>query len=369
MSAPNPAAVAPEKKPSRTGYRIGFATVGTLVLLILLLLPFSVGSILTTVLRPPNDSLEDVTSWSVNPTDGWADLIAVEIVAFDEIQQIVTLRVSGLHLCHQNCTYKDRVTLYSVTDDPEVLAFTPVSESITLSADRTEVIARFQFPMEGNLIHYPFDRYTIRLAVRVEREFADGTVTELTPEDLENHLLIMANEAIPRLGLNPPEIVDLAPYWAVPFEPKYGFISLLTLERPDYLKVLVVSVVLLIGAAASYAVFMRPFDQLIINAGALVLGVWGARTMLLGSYPPDVTAVDTALTTIILLLLLSISFRVLNYLHLKAGLSIFPWVKVPAPPSESAPPAAAGESAPAPGDPSDRPAGTPPPRETVPARS
>ena len=56
---------------------------------------------------------------------------------------------------------------------------------------------------------------------------------------------------------------------------------------------------------------MRPLDQLIINSGALVLGVWGIRSILLGSAVPGLTAVDISLSVVILFLLVTITARTL----------------------------------------------------------
>ena len=84
-------------------------------------------------------------------------------------------------------------------------------------------------------------------------------------------------------------------------------------ERPLYLTVLTGFLVVLVTAAAAHAVFPRPLDPLIINinAGALVLGVWGVRSILLGSDLPGMTVVDLALAVVILVLLATISARTL----------------------------------------------------------
>jgi hypothetical protein len=51
-------------------------------------------------------------------------------------------------------------------------------------------------------------------------------------------------------------------------------------ERPRYLRVLAVLLVLLIATAVAYSVLLRPPEDLIVNSGALVLGVWGVRAIL-----------------------------------------------------------------------------------------
>jgi len=85
-------------------------------------------------------------------------------------------------------------------------------------------------------------------------------------------------------------------------------------SRPLYLQVLTVLLVLLVTAAAAYAVFLRPLDEIVINLGALVLGVWGIRAILLGTSVPGFTAVDLALAVVILVLLIAITTRALLYL-------------------------------------------------------
>ena len=66
---------------------------------------------------------------------------------------------------------------------------------------------------------------------------------------------------------------------------------------------------LLVTAAAGYAVFIRPFNELIVNAGALILGVWTVRSVLVPSTYSYFTAVDLSLSLVILFLLGAISTR------------------------------------------------------------
>ena len=99
----------------------------------------------------------------------------------------------------------------------------------------------------------------------------------------------------------------------------YLFVDVVRFSRPLYLQVLTVCLVLLVTAAAAYAVFLRPLDQLIINAGALILGVWGIRAILLGTTVPGLTAVDLALWAVILFLLVTITVRTLWLLEEGTG--------------------------------------------------
>jgi hypothetical protein len=89
----------------------------------------------------------------------------------------------------------------------------------------------------------------------------------------------------------------------------YSHVHLLALERPTCLRALAVVLTLLVSAAAAYAVFLRPLQELVVNSGALVLGVWGIRQILVpGSYN-FVTSVDLSLSLVILFLLGAITVR------------------------------------------------------------
>jgi hypothetical protein len=77
---------------------------------------------------------------------------------------------------------------------------------------------------------------------------------------------------------------------------------------------------LLVTAAAAYAVFLRPFQDLIINAGGLILGIWGIRGILTPSRVQYVTAVDLSLAVVIIFLLGAITLRALGFFYQRSEL-------------------------------------------------
>ena len=83
----------------------------------------------------------------------------------------------------------------------------------------------------------------------------------------------------------------------------------LTFGRPAYLEVLAVVLVLLIAISAALALFTRSVNELALGVGGLILGVWGIRSVLMPTSIPTVTAIDLALSWIILLLLLGFALR------------------------------------------------------------
>jgi hypothetical protein len=80
--------------------------------------------------------------------------------------------------------------------------------------------------------------------------------------------------------------------------------------------------VVLIAAAAAYSVFLGPLHDLVVNAGALVLGVWGIRAILPPSNINYITAVDLALSMVIIFLLGALMIWALLFAHDAAHLAI-----------------------------------------------
>ncbi|MDP8962012.1 MAG: hypothetical protein M3N32_10420 [Actinomycetota bacterium] len=60
-------------------------------------------------------------------------------------------------------------------------------------------------------------------------------------------------------------------------------------------------------------------SETLSNSGALVLGVWGIRAILLGSVVPGLTSIDLSLIGVILFLLITITVRTLWLLEERAG--------------------------------------------------
>jgi hypothetical protein len=173
------------------------------------------------------------------------------------------------------------------------------------------VTQTINLPIAGDPIRYPFDKYILALGIMVEHVLPDGTVQRLSPEDGRAYLNMSMQARIPRAVMRAPIALDGMQFQASGEVEPYAHLDLLTFERPAYVRVLTVLLVLLVTAAAAYAVFLRPLDQLIINSGALVLGVWGIRSIMVGSSAPGVTALDLALSVVILFLLVAITVRTL----------------------------------------------------------
>lgn len=180
-----------------------------------------------------------------------------------------------------------------------------------------------QLPVRGHPIHYPFDAYSLTVGVVLQRLRGDGPPQTLSATEARGHLFLSLQELLPHQTMIGPALLDRANIRAAadPFEYVEAFE--VKFERPRYLRVLAVMLVLLIASAAAYSVFLRPLHDLVLNSGALVLGVWGIRSILTPANLSYMTAVDLALSMVIIFTLGAITVRALMYAHDEAGMGLF----------------------------------------------
>ena len=301
------------------------------------LTPFAVFSLAQEV---STKSLSQAAHW-LTPTEaeqGEADSysrVHVDLVHADEVRHELTLRVSGNHICTYvepglarfQCRNQDVLTFYSVPDGLRRQEGIPPQARFELPADGSAVERELKLKFTGNPMSYPFDQYHLRLGILMERIFPDDRVVPLTEAEARGHLFVTMDEQMPRVKVLPPLRLDPMTLRPQRSNLQYTYGAEVRFERPIYLKVLVVLLLLLITATAAFAVLLRPFRELLLNAGTSVLGVWGVRALLLGNnFPSDVTVVDALLTSVVLFLLGVIAVRAFDYLHDRAGLNLFPWL-------------------------------------------
>ena len=87
---------------------------------------------------------------------------------------------------------------------------------------------------------------------------------------------------------------------------------------------LAVALVLLIGVSAAMALVTRGINDLALGIGGLILGIWGVRSVLMPQSIGTITAVDLALSWLILLLLLGLAIRAALHFHRQSELPA-PW--------------------------------------------
>ncbi len=299
----------------RAAYRLGFIATAALVLLVVATLPLSLTSV-------ADDLLVSVTGRVIPIAETPSDAAAkthirahIAVVGIDEVQLLASLRVSGHLICEPECGWSSRLLLFSLSDDDDTAEGVPPSASIVFPSTREAVAQTIDLPIQGQPIHYPFDEYSLTLGVVLQRIFSNGSVVTVPPAEAAGRLHLTVQELLPRevMTVDTPIPSEQVHRPNDPF--RYLHVQPLHFERPPYVHVMAVLLVVLIAAAAAYAVFLRPFQDLIVNVGALVLGVWGIRAILTPGNIFYVTAIDLALSVVIIFLLGAISVKALLYIH------------------------------------------------------
>jgi hypothetical protein len=313
-------------------YRVAFFVTALITLALVVTLPFSVKSVVDDILGSATGRVIPVTARGYEPTNANVPersrdhepnytRLHVAVIGIDEVQLEATVRVSGHHRC-PDCPFSHRVRLVSITEDDAEAHGLPASAAITLSGKDIAVSETLRLPLRGHPIHYPFDRYQMVLAVAYQRLYPDGR-REGIPSDLaDDRLFLTFQELLPRNTMSGPVPADrhLLRAGDDPFE--YGHAFQVEFERPRYVRILAVMLVVLIAAAAAYSVFLRPLPDLVINSGALVLGVWGIRAILTPASITYMTAVDLALSLVIIFVLGALTIRALMFVHDEAQMRV-----------------------------------------------
>jgi hypothetical protein len=91
----------------RLHHRVGFAAVATVLLLIVAMLPFAVGSAVTSIVQPSLFRLYNLTPPSTPPAPTHSRL-NISLIGLEQWSGLLTLRVSGTHVRNPQCDRDDR---------------------------------------------------------------------------------------------------------------------------------------------------------------------------------------------------------------------------------------------------------------------
>ena len=336
MSDESVIAADPPPRHSYTGYRVALAATVLLILGVLALLPFAINSMRQVLGRAP-DPLYDLASGEVvSPevaaaAEAGAPYINLGLVDLDEETAQITIAVSGNRNCGESCPTLT-MTFIALDNDADQRRGLPPSASLTLTPEERIFSAAVQLPVRGQPSLYPFDQYQLWLGVGGELSEGDGAPVEIQPGMLAGRAVITLQNRIPDMIVAPPQ--PIPPETLRAATDPYGFLAVqaLTVERPAYLKVLGVVLVTLIAVSAALALFTRGLNELVLGFGGLILGVWGVRSVLMPQGLPTITAIDLALSWVILLLLLGLAVRAALHFHRHSNLPL-PWSRREAGPS------------------------------------
>jgi hypothetical protein len=302
---------------ARLHYRTGVGLVAMLLLVVVITLPFTIGSMWDEMTGPPEGDVFHIgPSSEAEPTGPHARL-HLALVVFDDLTRLATMRITGEYVCPAPCTVQDRLLLFSLSEDEEATEGLAFSTVVPMPTGTQPVSTSVQLPLRGSPVRYPFDQYELWLGVVPEREETAGDVARRTNDDATGIWYLTFQEKLPRLALVGSQEIAPAQIETVDndrMDLHYAFVHRFTFQRPAYLRVLALTLVLLVTAAAGFAVFLRPLQELVLSAGGLVLGIWGIRSIISPGSQAFVSAVDLSLALVILFLLGAIAVRALAFL-------------------------------------------------------
>ena len=307
-------------------YRLALVFTIILVVFVIVALPLAVGSMLGTLFVTGENTYYDlktglpttIDAVEGNERDRTYLNLALTDLATDS--STVSLVVSGHRECSGTCPALD-LLLLSIDPSPVRRGMAP-SAALRVE-DAIDVFTQeIELPVDGNPSLYPFDDYTLRLAVAGASVNAAGTPTALTQANFADNLEISVQDQITELVMQPPIGFELPKVKDEDdlLEAIAG--QRLALTRPVYLQILSILLVLLIGISGLLALFTRSINDLLLGIGGLILGVWGVRSVMVPQPLPTLSVVDISLSSVILLLLIGLAIRVAIYFHHKSELHL-----------------------------------------------
>ncbi len=283
--------------------RAGFVLLLLAVGAAILVLPFALISLASSLRHPVAADAFHIAFPAASQDSTTA--INVRLVAIDETSQKVTLQVTGDRRCTTACGTSQVIQFFSLRADPQGSDGAPPSQDVSVPADG-EFNGSVDLPVSGGLGSYPFDNYHLVLGLALADTTPNGQVISVPASVARNQLDMSLDEQLPRFDLATPKAV-IGNYKFT--GAAVALAATVDLSRPLYLQALTIFIILFIAIASVYSVVTRAFKEVIATVGVVVLGVWGVRTLLVGGYPPDSTAVDLILIFLILVLLMILTVR------------------------------------------------------------
>lgn len=306
------------RSPRHLPHRAAFFVLAAFLLATLALLPVAFSSVIADVIENGNRTYFVLGDHQHQDPD--RVMLNLRMNGLDEWQRTVSIQVSGHRDCSAACTGTDRIQFISIplaTEDGEGL---PPYVFVTFPPGSRTVSDKLELPVSGRAIRYPFDTSRLELGVVAQRSNAEGGFRTLTEAD--RFLYLSLNGSIPRAIMQPPQAVPISRVFVDDPTWRFAGVWQINFTRPLYLQVVTIVMLVLVSLASVYAVILVPLRDLVISAGALILGVWGIRAIVLGTNLAGFTIIDLSLMLVILFLLVAITWRTLQHLHDRGELSV-----------------------------------------------
>lgn len=302
------------------GHRLALIATVALLVFVGVALPLAVRSMAVTLFGRQEAILYDLVAGGVVPPVVTVpprpdqSFVNIAVVALDPVMGVATLAVSGNRVCSAACPTVT-LTMFSLDDNAAQRRGLPPSATLMIAPDDLLFSQAIDLPVRGRPNLYPFDTYELWLGFSVVATRPDGQPINLQRAVVEEGVVVTLQSQLSHLVMDPPRAID--PNQASSITDPYDLplVEALYFQRPDYLKILTVLLVTLITVSGSIALFRRDVDDLLLGIGGLILGVWGIRSVLVSQPLPGVSAIDLALSFVILFLLLGLTLRLTRYFH------------------------------------------------------
>ena len=322
--ADQPAAPEPDRRRVQTLDRVALVQTVLLIGAVVLALPFALNSMVTQLTGQQETVLYDLPTAQPLPADTdspstpGTGLVRIAVIDLDEVNSSITLAVSGIRTCDPVCPRLD-LAVFALDTDPTVRRALPPYARLAVQPEDVMFSQTVELPMSGEPIRYPFDGYRLTLGVAAT-EVSDATQITLTPERSRDTMAFATQNQLTDFQMRPPVMVEPSRVVALPAPYQFLGVQALQFNRPVYLPILSVLLVLLITVSAMIAVAMWDLSTLVIGVGSLVLGIWGVRSILVPRPLPVITSIDLALALVILFVLLGLSVRAAWYFQRRSHL-------------------------------------------------
>jgi hypothetical protein len=310
----------------RSGHRVAFVLTLALIAVVLVSLPFALGSMRTQLFGEQAGDLYNLVSGQPLPPAAAAgtmrqSFFSISITHIDVGAQVVSLSIAADRTCPTACPTLD-ITLFAVANTAAARRGVPPSVTVTLRPIDQLFMQTVQLPIRGQPSLYPFDDWRLWLGLTITDVRPDGTRVPLTVAQMPSRATFTLQSLTPDFLLAAPTPIPMAQVASVHEPLPFAAVESLVFTRPDYLKVLSLILVVLITVSGLLALFTRSINELVLGVGGLILGIWGVRSILVPQPVPTITAIDLALSTVILLILLGLAVRAALYFHER---SEWPW--------------------------------------------
>jgi hypothetical protein len=232
------------------------------------------------------------------------------VTTLDETNGLLTIRVDGYQECRPTCEADEQLVVVALRTDELRGRHLPPAAIVPLPKVNGPVSQTVQLPVRIQAMRFPFDAFDLLLGLTLlQADDATGAQHRSAAEAGARMHVTLQSE-LPQMSMAPPQPRDAISLRTEEDRYEYFTLDSLRFSRWRAGQGLTVVLVLLIAAAAAYAVFLRPLHDLILSTGGLVIGVWGIRSILVPSNIAGRTGVDVALGLVILFLLGAMSIRV-----------------------------------------------------------